>query len=98
MSFNAFPYVVSWAVLAFIVLGLAAYKLTLYMITSRQDFAPHIASAPPQSAQKAVVAHREEILDKWGKILTIVAIVYGLVIAVVYLYSALQFVPGRNGN
>jgi hypothetical protein len=45
-----------------------------------------------------VVAHREEILDKWGKILTVVAIVYGLVIAVVYLYSALQFVPGRNGN
>ena len=95
MSFNAFPYVMSWAALACVVLGLAAYKLVLYMLSSREDFAPHIVGTQLQFAQRAGLAHREEILDKWGKILTVVVVGYGLAIAVAYLYSALTAIPGK---
>ena len=95
MSFNAFPYVVSWAALACVVLGLAAYKLILYMLSSREDFAPHIVGTELQFAHSTEVAHREETVDRWGKVLTVVVVGYGLAIAVAYLYSVLTALPGQ---
>jgi hypothetical protein len=95
MSFNAFPYVVSWAALASIVLGIAAYKLILYVRSSRDEFAPHLLADKVLLRQRTGAAHREEVVDKLGKVLTVIAIGYGLVIAVLYLYSALTVYPGR---
>ena len=89
MTFNVFPYVVSWAVLACIVLGMAVYKLFLYVRSSRNEFAPHLLADQPQVQQTVRAAHREEVLDNRGKFLTIITLVYGLGIAVIYLYSAL---------
>ena len=89
MSFNAFPYVVSWAGLACIVLGMAIYKMILYVRSSRDEFAPHLLADQPQLQQRVRAAYREEALDNRGKFLTIITLIYGLAIAVIYLYSAL---------
>jgi len=39
------------------------------------------------------LAHRLEMIDKWGKMLTVVVAVYGLALGAIYLYQAWKFVP-----
>ena len=95
MSFNAFPYVVSWAALACVVLGMAAYKLVLYSLSSRDEFAPHINSPRLRMADRSGAARWEDRIDRWGKILTVVVIGYGLAISALYFYSALTTYSGR---
>jgi hypothetical protein len=34
------------------------------------------------------VAHRLDVIDRWGKVLTVVSFVFGLALAVVILYNA----------
>jgi hypothetical protein len=93
MSFNAFPYVVSWAVLACIVAGIGAYKLVLYARSNRNEFAAHLLADRSVLLRRAGAAHREEVVDKLGKLLTAIAVAYGLVIVVLYMYSALTTHP-----
>jgi hypothetical protein len=33
------------------------------------------------------IAHRLDVIDKWGKLLTVIAAAYGLVLAIVYTYQ-----------
>jgi hypothetical protein len=40
-------------------------------------------------ADQANVAHKLDVIDKWGKILTVVAVVSGLAIAAAYVYGSL---------
>lgn len=85
MNSHMMPFVIVWVVLAVVVL-LAWRKL----VTNREDDTLHVAE--PDTVQEGVmkeqvgVAHEIEQIDKWGKILTIVAVVYGLILAGVYFY------------
>jgi hypothetical protein len=33
------------------------------------------------------IAHRLDVIDKWGKLFTVIAAAYGLVLAIVYTYQ-----------
>jgi len=35
-----------------------------------------------------VVAHKLDQIDKWGKILTVIALVYGVILGAAYAYQA----------
>ena len=88
MSLNALPFVVSWAVLACIVLALALYKAILYARAGRQEFPPHLFNmSKDQAARIDVAAHLEETVEKWGKILTVVTVAYGLALVGVWVYQ-----------
>jgi len=45
------------------------------------------------SLQQATLAHKLAVIDIWGKTLTVIAIVYGLVLVGLYLYQIWNSVP-----
>jgi hypothetical protein len=95
MPFNLFPIVLSWALLALLVLLMAAYKGILFLRATRNEFAPHISMRGSEGDRMTAAAQREGAIDKWGKVLTLLAVVYGLAIAGIYLYSVAMSGPVR---
>ena len=73
---------ISWAVLACVVLALAIYRKVVAM---GEDDSLHLAG-PSIETQQLTVAHRLEVIDRWGKILTVAVLAYGIVLAGVYVY------------
>jgi len=95
MSPNALPFVLSWAAIACVVLALAAYKAILYVRASKQEFPPHLFDMPKDQAVRIDhAAHLEEAIEKWGKILTVVAVAYGLTLVGVWVYQVWTTAPG----
>ncbi len=78
------PYVISWAVLALVVLVLAAYRR--WIAQSEDDYL-HVEGGTAVQKQETI-AHKLDAIDKWGKGLTIVVAVYALIIGVMFMYSA----------
>lgn len=75
---------VLWGILALFVATLAVWRITL---SKREDDRVHLAEAEsPAVAQQVEFAHKVEVLDKWGKTLTAVVVVYGLILAAYYMY------------
>ena len=77
---------VIWAVLATIVLGLA---LTRKFAAREEDDYIHVNDARVNARQSAV-ANTLDIIDRWGKMLTIVVVVYGLGLLGAYMYISWQ--------
>ena len=85
MPVNLTIFVVVWAVFASIVVGLAIYRR---VVAAHEDDTLHVLEAEAgMIAQQEMIARRLEVIDKWGKLLTIVTLVYGLLLACVYLYQ-----------
>jgi len=70
-----------WVVLALVVLGLFVRRKT---IASKEDDNLHVMSGP--NPDQTVIAAKLDVVDKWGKIMTVVTLVLGLVIAAMYVY------------
>jgi hypothetical protein len=84
MMINLIPFVAGWIALACAVLGLAIYRR---MLSTRTDEMLHVLdSEAAHVSEQAVVAHQLDLIDRWGKILTIVAVVTGILLAGLYLY------------
>ena len=64
-----------WVALALAVLGLIAYRDTL-----------HLGASSGAVAQQSTVAEKLEQVDKWGKLLTIIVVVYGILLVAIYFY------------
>jgi hypothetical protein len=79
---NLFPIVVSWAILASMVAGLALYRK---IVANKEDDFLHV-DARLENQQRAV-AKKLEVIDKWGKLLTIVAGVFTLILLAALLYN-----------
>jgi len=85
---NLIPYVAVWAVLALVVIVLIVYRSK---IAGQEDEGLHVldsdvAKVPAQLA----IAKKLEAIDRWGKLLTVIAILYGLALGGLYLYSLWQ--------
>ena len=74
-----------WCLLALVVLSLAGYRK---VIANREDDLVHLGEGDAGLivAQKDT-EERLALVDKWGKILTVVTLVLGLVIGAYYLYQ-----------
>jgi hypothetical protein len=85
---NLFPYIIVWAVLAAVVLGLYIYRRS---IARQEDETLHVLdSEVAQISQQAVVARKLEVVDRWGKTFTVLVLLYSLVLAAVYFYGVWQ--------
>lgn len=75
-------FAISWAILACVVLALAIYRK---VVALAEDDSLHLAG-PSMETQQTTVAHRLDVIDRWGKILTVAVLAYGIVLAGVYVY------------
>ncbi len=81
---NLTPYISTWVVMAIGVLALALYRM---IIASHEDETLHIGGNEAHLVdQQTKVFRKIETLDRWGIPLTIIAVLYGLVLAGVYLH------------
>ena len=74
---------VLWIVLVLAVSALAIYRR---MLSQQENDALHVLGPDTASRQQVGLAQKLEQVDKWGKLLTMVAVGYGLILAVAYVY------------
>jgi len=85
-DFNLTPAVVIWAVLAIATLGLALYRK---LVSASEEDLVHLGPGEERAIPTQVaLAAKLESVDRWGKILTVITITLGLVMAALYLYQA----------
>jgi len=75
----------SWGVLALVVLILAAYRS---QIGRQEDDQIHMAN-PDMGviSHQSAVAHKIDTIEKWGKTLTVILVLYGLALGGYYFYT-----------
>lgn len=86
MHINLLPFTILWMILALVVVGLLAYRR---WVSRNEDDTLHVMeSESGMVSQQAAMAEKLEFIDKWGKVLTVVALVYGLLVGCAYLYQS----------
>ena len=84
-----FPLIIVWSLLAVVVLGLFFWRQA---IARSEDDSLHVMHGTITS--QTTLSQKLDVIDKWGKILTVITVVLGLVIAAAYIYG--QFVSGPS--
>jgi hypothetical protein len=84
MHINFIPFLALWLVLAVGVIVMIAWRK---VVARQEDDALHVMDVGAVSHQ-VDVAHKLDVIDKWGKILTAIVVVYGLVLGGLYLYQS----------
>ena len=85
MNINFLPFTLLWMLLAVAVIGLILYRT---WIARTEDDSLHLhQSEIGLVSQQAATAQRLEVIDRWGKTLTVIALRYGLAIGGGYLYQ-----------
>jgi hypothetical protein len=85
---NYLPLLVVWVAMALVVLGLFIWRQT---VSRGEDDSLHVMHGA--LSQQTNMAQKLDMIDKWGKILTLITVVFGLLLAAAYIYG--QFV-GRS--
>ena len=82
---NYLPLLVVWSALALVVLGLFIWRQT---VARNEDDTLHVMHGA--LTQQTSMAQKLDMIDKWGKILTVITVIFGLLLAAAYVYG--QFV------
>ena len=85
---NLLPLLVVWTVLALCVLALFLWRQA---VARGEDDSLHVMHG--ELTVQTSLAQKLEKIDKWGKIMTMITVVLGLLIAAAYVYA--QF-SGRS--
>ncbi len=81
---NLTPYISIWVAMAVGVLALALQRM---IVASHEDETLHIGENEAHLVdQQTKVFRKIQTIDRWGKLLTVIAVLYGLALAGVYLY------------
>src|SRR5438552_1492650 len=83
MHVNLEPFVILWSLLAVAVVALIAWRKAV----AWHDDNLRLLDVGVVS-QQAIMAHKLDLIDKWGKILTGIAVIFGLLIGTVYAYQS----------
>ena len=83
MNFDLRPLIVLWGLLAASVLVLIVWRKSVARNEDDQLHVLHTEAVP----QQALVAHKLEVIDKWGKIVTAVTVAFGVLIAALFVYQ-----------
>lgn len=78
---NLTPYAIVWGVLALIVIFLAFWRRH---VASQEDDTLHVTGPETVLSQQMTVARKLELIDRWGKVLTVILAITGLILAVLY--------------
>lgn len=83
MNLDLRPFFVLWIVLATVVIALIVRRK---MVASHEDDSLHVMQSGA-IAQQVALANKLDQIDKWGKILTVIAVVFGLLVGAAYVYQ-----------
>jgi ABC-type iron transport system FetAB permease component len=89
MNFNFLPLLVVWIALALVVMALFLWRQT---VARGEDDSLHVMHGA--LTQQTSLAQKLDVIDKWGKILTVITVVFGLLLAAAYIVGQLA---GRSG-
>jgi hypothetical protein len=80
-------FIVLWILLALTVLALFVWRKA---VASKEDDALHVldGASAAKTSEQLVVAQKLELIDKWGKIATIVTVIYGVVLGGIYVWQS----------
>jgi len=88
MPTNIMPLALSWGALTLIVIGLAFYKKRLDEHIHNHM---HVHASDGSSLQGQVAeVHKCEVVERWGKLLTVAVVLYGLAILGILVYHQWQ--------
>jgi hypothetical protein len=83
---NMMPIVMIWVVLGVATLGLALYRK---LISANEEDLIHLGPGEErQIPEQVTLARKLEAIDRWGKILTVVTVAFGVAIGVAYMVQA----------
>jgi len=86
MNINFLPYFVIWVILAIVVIGLLLYHRAI----ARQEdalLASGVLETPEVAQNQTALEAKLASVDRWGKSLTAITVIYGLALAGLYLYQ-----------
>jgi uncharacterized membrane protein len=93
MHINLLPFTVFWMMLAVAVIGLIVYRA---WTAWGEDERLHIhQSETGLVSHQAATAQRLETIDRWGQVLTVIALVFGLAVGAGYVYQ--NWLAAANG-
>jgi len=83
MNPSLIPYIVGWAALALVVLAMAVYR---YRLVRHEDSTLDLLENSTVASHQAKVFKKADVIERWGKVLTLIVVAYGLVLTSAYLY------------
>ena len=92
MNLNFGPFIVLETLLAVAVLALFIWRKT---VSSKEDDNIHVLHGEAAVPQQEAIAHKLDVIDKWGKIVTAVTVVFGLLLGAAYMWEG--FVKPNTG-
>jgi hypothetical protein len=84
MNVSLSPFIAGWLALVCTIAGLAIY---CRLVSTREDDMLHVLDNESHILKQRALAQRLDSVDHWGKILTLTATVYGVLLAVGYFYQ-----------
>lgn len=82
------PYLAVWSFFAAIVAGLAVYRK---MLATQEDDSLHVSEGSSRLVPQQIAhAQRIQVVEKWGKSLTLVVVIAGLIMAAIYFWGVWQ--------
>ena len=80
------PLVVVWFVIGLATAGLALYRK---FVSMHEEDLIHLSPGEEKLIpQQTELAHKMDVIDVWGKSLTVATVALGLVVAAIYIYNA----------
>jgi hypothetical protein len=85
MNINLIPFAALWAILALVVVTLIVIRRRIAL---GEDDTLHVMEGDAaRIPHQRELAQRLEVVDRWGKSLTIAAVIYGLILAALWVYQ-----------
>ena len=81
MYSSLMPFTILGVVLGLGVLSLAIWR---WIAASHEDDTLHVLEASYAVPRQSALAHKLDVIDKWGEFLTIVTVVYAIILAIMY--------------
>jgi len=82
MHINLVPFFVLWLLLFLSVVAMVFWRKS---VASHEDDSLHVLQG--SVAQQVSLAQRLEVIDKWGKLLTVITAVTGVILAAAWVYQ-----------
>jgi short subunit fatty acids transporter len=84
---NFIPYIVVWVILGIIVIVLAVSRMRL---AKREDATLDVLESKGVAERQKEMTKKIAKIDRWGQVLTIILVLYGITLAGIYVYQAWQ--------